>query len=294
MSISTATEVELDPRELSLSEGGPFSGPLSRATSHMPQPLRGPLVEAGGMAQLLVRAMWSAIRHPRGYWRDVVVELDLMFRGCILSISVALFGFLLTICIPSVQFTVTAGVPEYFGPLLFAVSIRLFTVWITALLVAGVVGAAITAELGARKVREEIDAMQVMGIDPVRSLVVPRMVAVTLGTCLMTVPAALSTVASIQIAAAGIGGINRSAFDAFLWANITPFEFGSMLLNSLLCGLLIATVCCYKGMNAGGGAVGLGKAVNQAVVISFVGLFVLQLAYNAVVLGLFPELGAFR
>jgi phospholipid/cholesterol/gamma-HCH transport system permease protein len=67
-----------------------------------------------------------------------------------------------------------------------------------------------------------------------------------------------------------------------------------MVFNCFLSGLLIGTVCCYKGLNAAGGAIGLGRAVNQAVVISFVALFVMQLGYNAIVLGLFPGLGEFR
>jgi phospholipid/cholesterol/gamma-HCH transport system permease protein len=67
-----------------------------------------------------------------------------------------------------------------------------------------------------------------------------------------------------------------------------------MVLNCFLAGLLIGVVCCYKGLTAAGGAMGLGRAVNQAVVIAFVALFVMQLGYNALILGFFPGLGEFR
>ena len=67
-----------------------------------------------------------------------------------------------------------------------------------------------------------------------------------------------------------------------------------MLVNSLLAGLAVGTICCFKGLTARGGAIGLGRAVNQAVVVSFIALFLLQLGYNAIVFALYPEMGTFR
>jgi phospholipid/cholesterol/gamma-HCH transport system permease protein len=274
--------------------GGPYDSSLARAVAYVPGPVRNVVTEAGGMAHLLVTVLWSAIRHPRGYWTDVVEEMQFTIKRSWISITVALFGFLLALSVPSMQFVQLAGVGELYGPLLLTQSTRTFTVWVATLLVAGVIGAAITAELGSRKVREELDAMQVMGIDPIRTLVVPRVVSVALITTLLGIPAEFITILSSQFASHYIGGIEAPEFYSFLWLNMSTIEVVAMVLNCLLAGLLIGAVCCYKGMHAAGGAMGLGKAVNQAVVISFVALFVMQLGYNAIILGVFPGLGAFR
>lgn len=274
--------------------GGPYSGSLNLALAYLPAAVRTGAADAGGMARLLFAAVHSAARHPRGYWSDVLDEMHGAIRRSWLAISIALFAFLLAIAVPSMQFLNLSGTGELYGPLMIVQSIRTFTVWVSALLVAGVIGASITAEIGARKVREELDAMQVMGIDPVRMLVVPRVVSVTLLMTLMGVVATVVTVFSCQFAALYIGQIHAADFYSSAWSTLSTVELIAMLLNCLLSGLLISAICCYKGMNAQGGAIGLGRAVNQAVVLCFVAIFVMQLGFNAIVLGFFPDLGAFR
>lgn len=280
--------------ELPIEPDGPYGGRMSSAVALVPGPIRSVVTEAGGMTSLLVKVVWSAVRHPRGYWNDVVDEMAFTIKRSWLAITVALFGFLLALSVPSMQFVQLAGVGELYGPLLLVHSARTFTVWVATLLVAGVIGAAITAELGSRKVREELDAMQVMGIDPIRTLVVPRVVSVALVTTLLGIPALLCTVLACQFGAWYIGSIDAASFYSFLWSTMSVVELLSMIFNCFLAGLLIGTVCCYKGLTAAGGAMGLGRAVNQAVVIAFLSLFVMQLGYNAVILGVFPDLGAFR
>ena len=281
-------------RAYPISPEGPFGGGMSKGVGLVPGPIRNVIVEAGGMSRLLSTVLWSAIRHPKGYWTDVIEEMHFTIQRSWLSITVALSGFLVMLSVPSMQFLQLAGVSELYGPLLLVQSTRTFTVWVAALLVAGVVGAAMTAELGSRKVREELDAMSVMGIDPIRTLVVPRVVSITLVTTLLGIPAELITVLSSQLSAKLIGGLSAADFYQFEWSTLSPVEVIALVGNCFLAGLLIGAVCAYKGITAEGGAMGLGKAVNQAVVISFVALFVMQLGYNAVILGLFPGLGDFR
>ncbi|HSV39245.1 MAG TPA: ABC transporter permease [Nocardioidaceae bacterium] len=274
--------------------GGPYAGTVNRVVAYVPGSVRSVVDDAGGMAQLMVGVLWSAVRHPRGYWSDVVDEMHYTVKRSWLSITIALAGFLIALSVPAMQFITLAGVGELYGPMLLTHSTRTFTVWVASLLVAGVIGASITAELGSRKVREELDAMQVMGIDPIRTLVVPRVVSVTLITTLLSIPALFITIGTMQFSAKYIGGLKSAEFYDWLWLAMSTTELVMMVVNCLIAGLLIGVVCCYKGLNASGGAMGLGKAVNQAVVISFVSLFVFQLGYNALVLGFFPDLGTFR
>lgn len=273
---------------------GPYGGALSSSLARLPRGVRGIAGEAGGMAELVVKVLWSAVRHPRGYWGDVIDEMHFTIKRSWFAITLALFGFLVALSAPSMKWVAVAGISELFGPLLFIQSTRTFTVWVATMLVAGVIGASITAELGSRKVREELDAMRVMGIDPIRTLVLPRMVSITLVTGLLAVPAEIITILSSYIAAWSVTGESWSTFATYEFLAQAPISMIAVVVNCLITGLVIGAVSCYKGLNAAGGATGLGRAVNQSVVISFLALFVIQLAYTALLLGFFPNVGLFR
>jgi phospholipid/cholesterol/gamma-HCH transport system permease protein len=271
-----------------------FSGRASKIVGFVPRRLRGPIAEAGGMVDLLGKILWSATRHPLGYWRAVVDDLYLTLRRSWLPIAAALFGFCICLSVLAVQFFSIVGGTQLFGPMLLLTSMRTFTLWINSMVVAGVIGTTLTADLGARKVREELDAMEVMGIDPIRDLVVPRVVSITLFTALLSMPSLLVTVISMQVGASFVASQPAGHFYSNLFSNTSGVDVIAVVVNSLLVGVLIGTVCCYKGLNASGGSIGLGRAVNQAVVISFLSIWVLQLAFNALLLALVPGLGQFR
>jgi phospholipid/cholesterol/gamma-HCH transport system permease protein len=273
---------------------GPYDGRWNAVVGALPAAVRGPIAEAGGMVQLLSRIVRSAVLQPRGYWTAVVDDMYATIRAAWLPIVAGVFGFLIFMSILTVQFFDMAGASQLFGPLLLLQSMRTFTMWIDSMVVAGVIGTALTADVGARKVREEIDAMMVMGIDPVRDLAVPRVLSITFITTLLAVPSLLVTIVSMNLGALYVAHMPSSHFYSNLFANVSPVDILAVVVQSFLVGLLIGTICCYKGFTASGGAIGLGRSVNQAVVVSFLSVWVLQLAYNALLLGLFPELGLFR
>jgi len=276
------------------SSKGPYAGPWSRRLAPLPSFIRGPIAETGGMAQLLVKVVRSAVTHPTGYWNDVIDDMHKTVKQAWLPIAAALFGFLIFMSILTVQFFAMAGATQLFGPLLFLQALRTFTMWIVSMVVAGVIGTALTADIGARKVREELDAMMVMGIDPIRDLALPRIVSLTFITTLIAIPAMLITIASMQLGASYVAQQPPAHFYSNLFANVAPGQIVAVLLNCFLVGLLIGTICCYKGLTAAGGPIGLGRSVTQADVMSFIAVWILQLAFNSVQLGLFPTMGAFR
>lgn len=273
---------------------GPYDGQASRLLAYVPRRIRTSAVEAGGMAELLVRILWSAVRHPVGYWNVLLDDMHDTIKKSWFPVSAGIFGFLVFASVLSVQFLELVGAPQLVGPLEFVTSARSFTIWVVSVVVAGVVGAALTADVGARKVREELDAMEVMGVDPLRELAVPRVLSLTFITTLLSIPALLVTLVSMQIGAGFVVSMRAADFYHDALVNLSPIDVGALVVNSVLVGLLVGTVCCYKGFTASGGAIGLGRAVNAAVVVSLVAVFVLQLAYQSLVLGLFPGLGALR
>jgi phospholipid/cholesterol/gamma-HCH transport system permease protein len=153
---------------------------------------------------------------------------------------------------------------------------------VTVLVIAGAAATAMCADLGARTIREEIDAMRVLGIDPIQALVVPRVLAATLVSVLLS---------SIVTVTGLVGGF----FFAVFFQNVTPGAFAAgltllvgtpqvfaALIKAGIFGLAAGLIACYKGIHVGGGPQGVGNAVNETVVFTFMALFVLNVIATAV------------
>jgi len=160
-----------------------------------------------------------------------------------------------------------------------------------ALIIAGAAGSAICSDMGARKIREEIDAMEVLGVDPLERLVAPRVVA-TIFVALMINGIVIS---------AGIGGgyfftviVQGGSAGAFLssfTALATLPDLYIAMVKAAVFGWLAAIVGAYKGLNAGGGPSGVGRAVNEAVIVAFMLLFFLNAIITAIYFQVIPPPG---
>ena len=160
-----------------------------------------------------------------------------------------------------------------------------------ALLIAGAAGSAICSDMGARKIREEIDAMEVLGIDPLERLVAPRVVA-TVFVALM--------INGIVIGA-GIGGgyfftviVQGGSAGAFLSSFTALASLPDLyisMIKAVIFGWLAAIVGAYKGLNAGGGPSGVGRAVNESVIIAFMLLFFMNAVVTAIYFQVVPPPG---
>ena len=282
--------------------GPPPSAPPERPSVPVPSRRRlkafsGPyhiVMEAGRIGQFAGHVLGDAIRRPRGYWKSVRDESYLLVKLCWwpMVISTFAFGFGAP-GIQGVNVFALLGIPDRLGSFFVLASVREFGPFVTAIVVAGVVGSAYTSDLGSRRIREEIDAMEVLGVDATRELVLPRIIACTLMTGLLDVLALTVGIVG-GLAAATLYGANYAAFLSNLFANSTTIDLAGGFIKTLLFGLIIAVVCCYKGLSAQGGPIGVGRAVNQAVVIAFVAIFVVDYAFTATMLGLFPEIQVYR
>jgi phospholipid/cholesterol/gamma-HCH transport system permease protein len=163
---------------------------------------------------------------------------------------------------------------------------------VTALIVAGAAGSAICADLGSRKIREELDAMEVLGIDPIHRLVAPRVVASMLVAMLLN---GLVSVVGITggyvfnvIMQGGTPGAYLASFQAL--GQLPDLVSGE--IKAAVFGVVAAVVASYKGMTAKGGPKGVGDAVNQSVVITFMLLFALNFVITAVYFQVVPQKGS--
>jgi phospholipid/cholesterol/gamma-HCH transport system permease protein len=250
--------------------------------------------QIGQMVILTTRTLVSAVRPPYPYGDELVWQFLFVLKLSWFPLVVTTFA--LCLGAPGLQ---SAGILSLLGSLdrlggffvLFAV--RWIGPLVTAVVVGGVAGTAITADLGARKIREELDALQVLGVDPIKNLVVPRFLALMVVTALLDIFAIVFGLSG-GIVAELIYRQSLGGFFATLFSNATTTDLWSSVLMCTLFGAIISIVCCYKGMTASGGAEGVGRAVNQAVVISFVTVFFFQFVASSVLLATNPELQAVR
>ena len=238
--------------------------PLSRGLL----PVKNVFEEVGVMMILTVKTLVSAVRPPYPYGEELVWQFLFVLKLSWFPLSISTFA--LNLGAPGLQ---AAGILSLFGALdrlggfFVVIAIRWIGPLVTAVVVAGVAGTAITADLGARKIREELDALQVLGVDPVKNLVVPRFLALMVVTALLDIFAIVLGL-SAGIAAELLYHQSLGGFFATLFSNATITDLWSSVMMCTMFGAIVAVVCSYKGMSASGGAAGVGRAVNQAVVIS--------------------------
>jgi len=246
------------------------------------------------MLILTGKTVLSAMSPPYPYGGELVAQFLFALKLCWFPLLVTMIcvGY----AVPGMQaanFLVLFGALDRLGGLFVLASIRELGPTMTALVVAGAAGTGITADLGARKIREELDALQVLGVDPVKNLVVPRFLALMLLTGLLDVYALLAGVAGGIVATVASGAGAGPFFTTFL-ANASTTELWASLLKCTLFGAIVAIVCCYKGMTASGGAEGVGRAVNQAVVVTLLAVGVFNFVFTQTLLATHPELSIIR
>jgi phospholipid/cholesterol/gamma-HCH transport system permease protein len=153
---------------------------------------------------------------------------------------------------------------------------------VTVLVTAGAGATAMCADLGARTIREELDAQRVMGIDPIQSLVIPRVLAATtVSVALIGVVILVGMIASFFFC---VFVLNVSA-GVFVSGMTVVTGLGDVLVSvvkAFLFGLAAGLIACYKGISVGGGPAGVGNAVNETVVMSFMVLFTINIIVTAI------------
>src|SRR5256886_12495688 len=217
-------------------------------------PARHVLEEFGDMMILTGRTIWSALRPPYPYGGEFVSQFLFALRLCWFPLLVS------TVCIcyaaPGLQaanFLTIFGALDRLGGFFVLGAVREIGPSVTAIVLAGVAGTAITADLGARKIREELDALQVLGVDPVKNLVVPRFLALMIVTALFNIYALLFGIFGGVLATLTFGA-PLGPFFATLLTNASVTDLWGSVVKTTLFGAIIAIECCYKGMNASGGS----------------------------------------
>lgn len=223
-----------------------------------------------------------AMFKPPFAWREYLLQCWFVARvstlpGVLMTIPWAVIsGFLFNVLLADI------GAADFSGTGCAIFTVDQSAPIVTVLVVAGAAATAMCADLGARTIREELDALRVMGINPIQALVVPRVLAAT------TVSLALS---SVVIAAGLVAAFFCSVFlmhvSAGAWvAGLTTLTHMAdvviSMIKATLFGLAAGLIACYKGVSVGGGPAGVGNAVNETVVFAFIVLFLTNIVVTAV------------
>ncbi|HUE40750.1 MAG TPA: ABC transporter permease [Chthoniobacterales bacterium] len=159
---------------------------------------------------------------------------------------------------------------------------------ITGIMLAARIGAAFTAELGTMTVSEEVEAIEAMGIGPLRFLVAPRMLALFfLMPCLSTI-SNISAVVATSLICKAYFSIAFPYFLDLVRDSLLIRDLITGVLKSFLFGLLIAAIACYRGLSVKGGAAGVGNATTSSVVTAITVVIGVDTLYNVVYVNFFP------
>ena len=254
----------------------------------MAAPLTGALRQSGSLFALALDVFRALPKRPFQV-KEFIQQAWFIASVTILPTALVSIPFGAVIALQLGTLTRQLGAQSYTGAASVLAVLREASPIVTALLIAGAGGSAICADLGSRKIREEIDAMEVLGISPIQRLVVPRVLASMLVAVLLNGLVSVVGVVGGYVFNVIVQGGTPGAYVASFTALAQLPDLWTAEIKALIFGAIAAVVAAYKGLNAGGGPKGVGDAVNQSVVITFMLLFVVNFVITAVYFQVVPQ-----
>jgi phospholipid/cholesterol/gamma-HCH transport system permease protein len=245
----------------------------------------GALRQTGNLFALSLDTLRMLFKRPF-QWREFIDQSWFIASVTILPTMLVSIPFGAVIALQLGNLTRQLGAQSFTGSAAVLAIVREASPIVVALLISGAGGSAICADLGSRKIRDEIDAMEVLGISPIQRLVVPRVLAcMVVAFFLISVVGVIGGYTFNVILQHGTPGAYVTSFTAL--AQLPDLYAGEF--KALLFGLIAALVASYKGLTAGGGPKGVGDAVNQSVVITFMLLFFTNFVITALYFQIVPQ-----
>jgi phospholipid/cholesterol/gamma-HCH transport system permease protein len=282
--------VSAPPRATAVTTLGRGLG-AARATFNRPGvPPKSWIKTLGGMAALSIQTFGQLITPGLSWRREFVRQYIFSFRATLMPVIVVAFviGFS-TIGIQGGSLASAFGAIDRISAVAPIAFLRELGPLLTSAIVAGTLGSTITAEIGARQIRQEIEALEILGINPVRNLVLPKVLAVTLLMPVVNLLALWAGIAGVLGAAVILYGSTPGAFFDSLLTLTSFIDLWGSEIKLALFGWLIGVIASYKGLTVGGGAEGVGKAVNESVVASLVAIAMVSVVYTQLFLAFYPE-----
>lgn len=248
------------------------------------------LVNAGGTAALAGKVFAQLITPGLSWRREFVRQYVFAFQTTLLPATVVAFviGFS-TIGIQGGSLASAFGAIDRISAAAPVAFLRELGPLLTTAIVAGTLGSTITAEIGARKIREELLALEILGISPVRNLILPRVVGLALWMPVLSLLTFWAGILGTFAAAVLLYDSTVQAYFSQLLTLTNYIDLWGSVVKLTLFGAIIGVISAYKGLQVGGGAEGVGKAVNESVVTSLVAIGIVTVVYTQLFQAFFPE-----
>src|SRR5690349_3968375 len=242
----------------------------------------------GEMSRLFWAALRGAVRRPF-YWKEFFDQCRFILTANFIPLLLTGVGWGIIVSLEAGHFFRAASAEYRLGGFTVMSNIREFSPVATGLMIAAVSGTAIVADLGARQVRSELEALSVMGLSNVLFIVVPRALALMLMTALYNFPMIVFTMLASYLVGVVVVGVNSGGFLASFFTQGTVVDVVGGEVKCIVFGAIVAAICIGRGIGARGGAEGVAKAVHSSVIWSFVGLLAFEYLFTPTVLALFHD-----
>ena len=253
----------------------------------MPFSPKAAVKEVQDVSLLAAKAFASMFRRPH-YVRDILLQMEIIGVGSLAVVMLTGFFTGAVLTLHTSKTLSTFGAVGFTGALVAVSLVRELGPVLASLMVAGRVGSGIASELGSMLVTEQINAMRALGTDPIKKLVVPRLLATVSMLPIITV---------VTDAMGVIGGLFTSIFllrisaNLYLnraWDSLSYMDLFGGLLKPLVFGAVIAIVSCHCGLRTYGGTQGVGRSTTQAVVASSILIIIVDLFLTRIILAYTP------
>jgi len=249
----------------------------------MPFTPKAAIKEVQEISLLTVKAFAGAFKRPY-YVRDILLQMDSIGVGSLSVIILTGFFTGAVLTLQSSKTLSTFGAKGLTGSLVAVSLVRELGPVLASLMLAGRVGSGIASELGSMVVTEQINAMRALGTDPVKKLVVPRILAsVAMGPVLTIVADGFGIVGGLALAVFVLH-LSPYLYLSSAWQRLTSTDILGGLLKPLVFGAIVAIVGCHCGLRTHGGTQGVGRSTTQAVVAASILILVFDLLLTDIIL----------
>lgn len=241
----------------------------------------------GGLAHLASKTIYFTFVPPFK-WHRIVEQAKKAGFDSLPLVSLVAFFIGMIFALQSAYFMQRIGSEIYIASIVAVSVVRELGPVITALVVAGRVGASITAELGSMQVTEQIDALETLATNPIQYLTVPRFLALSLMLPILTLYADIIGIYGSYLLCVHKLGISANMYIHVTSDALVVKDVVTGLVKTVVFGMIIAWVSCYEGFNVEGGAEGVGRATTRSVVTSFILIIAADCFFTALFYFIFP------
>lgn len=240
-----------------------------------------PLRSIGGFFALSLDIFAAMFKMPFA-WREFIEQTLFVARVSTLTALVLAIPYVVTSTFIFNVLLVEFGAADFSGTGAALGAVNQLGPFVTVIVVAGAGASAMCADLGARTIREELDALRVMGIDPVRALMVPRVLAATVVALLLSSLVTLTGITGAFLFSVFFQHVTPGAFVAGMTLITGVGDVVTAMVKAALFGVTAGLIACYQGTSVTRGPAAVGNAVNETVVLSFLALLIINVVTTAI------------